>query len=84
MLRKMIVSFANAMMSAYADQVCGGGYGGRSVERVNRRNTGRGSGIPVRLLAQKYSEAAEHLDTPTLSYSPSPPSHAKSALDLEQ
>lgn len=38
MLREMIASFANAMMSAQADQVCGAGYGERSVERVNRRN----------------------------------------------
>jgi transposase-like protein len=34
----MIASFANAMMSAQADQVCGAGYGQRSAERVNRRN----------------------------------------------
>jgi hypothetical protein len=38
LLRDMIASFANAMMSAQADQVCGAGYGQRSVERVNRRN----------------------------------------------
>jgi transposase-like protein len=34
----MIASFANAMMSAQADQVCGAGWGERSDERVNRRN----------------------------------------------
>jgi transposase-like protein len=38
LLRQMIASFANAMMSAQADQVCGAGYGERSDERVNRRN----------------------------------------------
>jgi putative transposase len=38
LLREMIASFANAMMSAQADQVCGAGYGERSAERVNRRN----------------------------------------------
>jgi transposase-like protein len=38
LLREMIASFANAMMSAQADQVCGAGYGQRSAERVNRRN----------------------------------------------
>jgi putative transposase len=38
LLREMIASFANAMMSAQADQVCGAGYGERSSERVNRRN----------------------------------------------
>lgn len=38
LLQQMIVSLANAMMSAQADQVCGAGYGERSGERVNRRN----------------------------------------------
>ncbi len=38
LLPQMIVSLANAMMSAQADQVCGAGYGERSDERVNRRN----------------------------------------------
>ena len=38
LLRQMIASFANAMMSAQADQVCGAGWGERSEERVNRRN----------------------------------------------
>lgn len=30
LLREMIASLANAMMSAQADQVCGAGYGERS------------------------------------------------------
>jgi transposase-like protein len=38
LLREMIAAFANAMMSAGADQVCGAGYGQRSDQRVNRRN----------------------------------------------
>ncbi len=38
LLRQMIASMANAMMSAQADQVCGAGYGERSAERTNRRN----------------------------------------------
>ena len=38
LLREMIASFANAMMSAQADQLCGAGYGERSGERTNRRN----------------------------------------------
>ncbi len=37
-LRQMVASLANAMMSAQADQVCGAGYGERSSERTNRRN----------------------------------------------
>jgi transposase-like protein len=38
LLRQMVASFANAMMSAQADQVCGAGWGERSAERTNRRN----------------------------------------------
>ena len=38
LLRQMIASFANAMMSAQADQACGAGWGERSEERTNRRN----------------------------------------------
>jgi transposase-like protein len=38
LLRQMIASLANAMMSAQADQVCGAEYGERSAERTNRRN----------------------------------------------
>ena len=34
----MIATFANAMMSAQADQVCGADYGQRSPERTNQRN----------------------------------------------
>mgnify|MGYP002624100494 CR=1 FL=1 len=38
LLRQMVAAFANAMMSAEADQVCGAGYGERSEARTNRRN----------------------------------------------
>jgi putative transposase len=38
LVREMITTFANAMMSAQADQVCGAGYGERSPERTNQRN----------------------------------------------
>jgi putative transposase len=38
LLRQMIASLANAMMSAEADQACGAGWGERSDERTNRRN----------------------------------------------
>ena len=38
LLREMITSLANAMMSAQADQVCGADYGERSPERTNQRN----------------------------------------------
>jgi len=38
LLRAMVKEFAEALMSADADAVCGAGYGERSPERVNRRN----------------------------------------------
>jgi len=38
LLRAMVTTFAEALMSAEADAVCGAGYGVRSPERVNTRN----------------------------------------------
>jgi putative transposase len=38
LLREMVRSFSQALMSAEADVVCGAGYGERSEERVNTRN----------------------------------------------
>jgi transposase-like protein len=38
LLRVMVKDFAEALMSADADAVCGAGYAERSPERVNRRN----------------------------------------------
>jgi putative transposase len=38
LLRSMVKTFAEAVMSAEADQVCGAEYGQRSPERVNSRN----------------------------------------------
>jgi transposase-like protein len=38
LLRSMVQSFAEALMSAEADAVCGAGYGERSTGRVNTRN----------------------------------------------
>src|SRR5829696_9040042 len=38
LLRSMIQTFAEALMSAEADAVCGAGYGQRSPERTNTRN----------------------------------------------
>jgi putative transposase len=42
LLRNMVKTFAEAMMSAEADQLCGADYGTRSPERTNSRN-----GYPV-------------------------------------
>src|SRR5919112_2431726 len=38
LLRAMVKTFADALMSAEADAVCGAGYGERSETRVNSRN----------------------------------------------
>jgi hypothetical protein len=38
LLRSLVKTMAEALMSAEADAVCGAGYGKRSDERVNRRN----------------------------------------------
>jgi len=38
LLRAMVKTMAEALMSAEADAICGAGYGERSDERVNRRN----------------------------------------------
>src|ERR671927_1783715 len=38
LLRQMLTTFINTLMSAEADAVCGAGYGARSAERTNSRN----------------------------------------------
>jgi putative transposase len=38
LLREMVRCFAEALMGAEADALCGAGYGERSPERINRRN----------------------------------------------
>ena len=38
LLREMVRSFAEGLMSADADAVCGAGYGEVSPDRTNRRN----------------------------------------------
>jgi transposase-like protein len=38
LLRSMLTTFVNTLMSAEVDAVCGAGYGQRSDERVNVRN----------------------------------------------
>jgi transposase-like protein len=49
LLRAMVKEFAEALMSADADAVCGAGYGERSPERVNRRNGYRERGWDTRV-----------------------------------
>jgi putative transposase len=48
LLRNMIQTFAEALMSGDADAVCGAGYGQRSTERTNRRNGYRRRGWDTR------------------------------------
>jgi hypothetical protein len=38
LLRELLTTFVNTLMSAEADAVCGAGYGQASPERTNRRN----------------------------------------------
>ena len=38
LMRDLLATFVNALLSAQADAVCGAGYGERSSERVNSRN----------------------------------------------
>jgi putative transposase len=48
LLRQMVQIFAEALMSADADAVCGAGYGQRSAERINTRNGYRRRGWDTR------------------------------------
>jgi transposase-like protein len=48
LLRAMVTTFAEALMGAEADAVCGAGYGLRSEERVNTRNGYRARGWDTR------------------------------------
>jgi hypothetical protein len=50
-LRATVKTFADALMSAEADAVCGAGYGERSPERVNSRN-GAWVAVPTPLLSR--------------------------------
>ena len=48
LLRQMVQIFAEALMSADADAVCGAAYGQRSPDRTNTRNGYRGRGWDTR------------------------------------
>ncbi len=49
LMRHMLTSFVNALLSAQADAVCGAEYGTRDVERVNRRNGYRHRDLDTRV-----------------------------------
>jgi transposase-like protein len=49
LLRAMVEDFAEALMGAEADALCGAGYGERTPERLNRRNAYRERGWDTRV-----------------------------------
>ena len=49
LLRELLTTFVNALLSAEADSVCGAEYGARSPERVNRRNGYRARELDTRV-----------------------------------
>ena len=48
LLRSMLTTFVNTLMSAEADAVCGAGYGESSPQRVNTRNGYRHRDVDTR------------------------------------
>ena len=49
LMRDLLTTFVNALLSAQADAVCGAGYGERSSERVNSRNGYRHRDLDTRV-----------------------------------
>ena len=49
LLRELLTTFVNALLSAQADAVCGAGYGERTPERVNSRNGYRHRDLDTRV-----------------------------------
>jgi putative transposase len=49
LMRDLLTTFVNALLSAQADSVCGAGYGERSSERVNSRNGYRHRDLDTRV-----------------------------------
>jgi transposase-like protein len=49
LMRDLLSTFVNALLSAQADAVCGAGYGERSTERVNARNGYRHRDLDTRV-----------------------------------
>ena len=49
LMRQMLTTFINALLSAEADSVCGAAYGARSDERTNRRNGYRHRDLDTRV-----------------------------------
>ncbi|MDP3950908.1 transposase, partial [Microbacterium sp.] len=49
LMRDLLTTFVNALLSAQSDAVCGVGYGERSSERVNSRNGYRHRDLDTRV-----------------------------------
>jgi putative transposase len=49
LMRQMLTTFINALLSAQADTVCGADYGTRAPERTNRRNGYRHRDLDTRV-----------------------------------
>ncbi|MGB8386186.1 MAG: transposase, partial [Dermatophilaceae bacterium] len=49
LMRELLTTFVNALLSADADAVCGAAYGTRSQERVNSRNGYRHRDLDTRV-----------------------------------
>jgi hypothetical protein len=67
LLRQMLTTFINTLMSAEADAVCGAEYGARSAERVNTRNgyhTGTSTPAPA-LWTSPFRSCARGPTSPT-------------------
>lgn len=78
LLRNMVETFADAVMSADADQLCGAEYGVRSPERTNsrRRLPVAGLGHPRRDRGADGAEAPVRLISSGLDADPPPPRSA--------
>src|SRR5579875_1810448 len=49
LMRQLLATFVNSLLSAEADAVCGAAYGARSAERVNSRNGYRHRDLDTRV-----------------------------------
>src|SRR3712207_1959633 len=78
LLRQMLTTFINTLMSAEADAVCGAEYGARSAERVNIRNGYRPPGArhPGRQPGGGDPQAARRVLLPRLAAGAPPPGRA--------
>jgi transposase-like protein len=82
LMRELLTTFVNALLSAQADAVCGAEYGARDPERVNRRNGYRHRELDTRVgtldvavpkprstdgpVVARRSGASEHENAPVL------------------